>query len=158
MEAGKADGIGFALAPPYVGVDLDEELLEAERDLIAFALNSYTEESVSGTGLHVILRASLNGGRHPEGFGVFQEGRLWYCSGKHRAGTPWEIHERQAELDAVLGEYLPPATETVSVSVPQPVDLEDEELLERAFAAENGGQVSPAVGRRHVRLCIGVGG
>ena len=26
VEAGKADGIGFVLEPPYVGVDLDDEL------------------------------------------------------------------------------------------------------------------------------------
>ena len=31
VEAGKADGIGFVLAPPYVGVDLDHELPEADQ-------------------------------------------------------------------------------------------------------------------------------
>jgi hypothetical protein len=45
VEAGKADGIGFALEPPYVGIDLDAELLPAEQELIFLALNSYTELS-----------------------------------------------------------------------------------------------------------------
>jgi len=143
VEAGKADGIGLALAPPYVGVDLDEELLEAERDLIAFALSSYTEESVSGTGLHVILKASLNGGgRHPEGIGVFQTDRLWYCSGKHVHGLPWEIHERQAELDAVLAEYLPkPEVTQTLIDVCQPVDLDDQALLKKMFASDPGEKI-----------------
>jgi putative DNA primase/helicase len=138
VEAGKADGIGFALAPPYVGVDLDEELSEADRYAVALALRSYTEVSVSGTGLHVILKANLNGGRHPTGIGVFQEGRLWYCSGRHVHGTPWEIGERQAELDAVLEEYLPKQVAGIPATPSEPVDLDDQELLELAFAAKNG--------------------
>jgi primase-polymerase (primpol)-like protein len=146
VEAGKADGIGFALAPPYVGVDLDEEMSEADRYAIALALNSYTEMSVSGTGLHVILRATLNGGRHPTGIGVFQEGRLWYCSGKHVHGTPWEIAERQAELDAVLAEFVPavrdiPNDAPTTSSTGRTVDLDDRELLERMFASKSGEKI-----------------
>lgn len=147
VEAGKADGIGFALCPPWVGVDLDEELLEAERDLIAFALDSYTEESVSGTGLHVIVRAHLNGGRHPEGFGVFQEGRLWYCSGKPVTGMSTTIEDRQRELDAVLKQYLP---NNRVPDVPEhddgrharePLGLDDQELLERMFSSKSGTKI-----------------
>ena len=138
MEAGKRDGIGFALQPPYVGVDLDQELAEGHRQAILLALNSYAEVSVSGTGYHVILKAHLNGGRHPQGLGVFQEGRLGYCSGEHVTGTPTTIEARQAELEAVLAEYLPsPIVSDVSESVEPLVDL-DQELINRAFAARNG--------------------
>ena len=133
VEAGAADGIGFALQPPYVGIDLDEELPENDRYAIMLALGSYSEVSVSGAGHHVILKAHLNGGRHPKGFGVFQKGRLWYCSGEHVTGTPVTVEERQAELEAVLAEYLPVGTRVL--------DLDDQELLERAFAARNGEKV-----------------
>ena len=99
VEVGKADGVGFALCPPYVGVDLDSELSPAEREAIVFSLVPYTEDSVSGEGAHVVLKASLNGGRHPTGFGVFQWGRFFYFSGEHWPETPTTIEERQAELD-----------------------------------------------------------
>lgn len=143
VTLGAADGIGFALAPPYVGVDLDEELPETDRYAIMLALASYAEVSVSGTGHHVILKASLNGGRHPAGIGVFQTGRFWYCTGEHVTGTPETIEERQDELEEVLAEYLPTRKidlPGVDRSAPQPVDLDDQELLERAFAARNGAK------------------
>jgi NrS-1 polymerase HBD domain/IclR helix-turn-helix domain len=142
VEAGKADGIGFALAPPYVGIDLDAELPQPERELIVFALDSYAEESVSGTGLHVIVRASLDAGHHPLGFGVFQTGRFFYCSGKRLPGTRLTIEERQTELDAVLAQYLPPAQPAAPPLPRQPVDLDDRTLLqEKAFASKNGREI-----------------
>jgi putative DNA primase/helicase len=132
VKLGVADGIGFALASPYVGVDLDEELSETERYAIMLALGSYAEVSVSGCGHHVILKANLNGrGRHPQGFGVFQTGRFFYCSGEHVTGTPETIEERQDQLEAVLDEYLPASeTRVIDSPRPQPVGLDDQELLE----------------------------
>jgi hypothetical protein len=142
VEAGVADGIGFALAPPYVGVDLDDELPENERYAIMLALGSYSEVSASGAGHHVILKASLNGGRHPQGIGVFQTGRFWYCTGEHVTGTPTSIEERQGELDGVLAEYLPKPVRSSDTFAPsQPVDLDDRELLERMFSSRSGEKI-----------------
>jgi putative DNA primase/helicase len=142
VEAGKADGIGFALGPPYVGIDLDEELPEVEQHAILLALDSYSERSSSGAGHHVIVRASLNGrGRHPAGIGVFQSARFLYCTGLHVRGMPTTIEERQAQLERVLAEYLPepePRQPLNAVEQFVPVDLDDQELLERGFAAKNG--------------------
>src|SRR5262249_55227068 len=132
VEAGKADGIGFAMCAPYVFLDLDSGLTPAEREAIAFSVSSYTEESVGGEGLHVICRGNLSGGRHPGSFGVFQEARLCYFSGRRLEELPATIEDRQDELDAVLAEYLPtsPIGGTSAIADAQPVDLEDEELIE----------------------------
>jgi hypothetical protein len=139
VEAGKANGVGFALLPPFVGVDLDKELSEQAQQEIIRLLNSYTDVSPSGEGYHVLVRANLNGsGRHPEGIGVFQRDRFWYCTGEHVAGTPRTIEERQAELDAVLDRFLPKPTPAAAPRPVQRVDLDDDELIERAFAAKNG--------------------
>jgi hypothetical protein len=136
---GDWDGIGFVFTEhdPYVGVDLDLELAEADRASVALKLSSYTEESVSG-GWHVVIRASLNGhGRHPQGVGIFDRGRYFVFTGNHVTGTPTTIEERQDELDAVIAEFIPPEPER-DASPSEPVDLDDQDLLERAFAAKNG--------------------
>jgi hypothetical protein len=142
VDAGRADGIGFALTPPFVGVDLDDELPDSDQGVIMVALDSYSEKSVSGTGYHVILRADLNGrGRHPEGIGVFQIDRFFYFTGEHVTGTPTTIEPRQEQLEEVLQRFLPqqPATPADPVpAVARPVDLGDHELLEKAFQAKNG--------------------
>jgi putative DNA primase/helicase len=136
---GKADGIGFALAPPYVGVDLDEELPEVDQHVVLLALDSYAERSPSGTGHHVVIRASLNGhGRHPQGIGVFQTDRFFYFTGEHVRGTPVTIEDRQAELEEVLARFLPSPDSEHALRDPQPVDLDDRDLLERAMRARNG--------------------
>jgi putative DNA primase/helicase len=145
VENGRADGIGFALGPPYVGVDLDEELSESDQGAVMVALNSYSERSVSGTGYHVVVKAHLNGrGRHPHGIGVFQEGRLFYFSGEHVEGMPASIEERQAELDRVLEQFLPKRDFSTAEENfrAKPVDVDDQELLERARRAENGAKFS----------------
>jgi putative DNA primase/helicase len=140
VETGKADGIGFALAPRFVGVDLDADLSLNEQYAIMLALDSYAEKSPSGAGHHVILKASLNGhGRHPVGIGVFQTGRFFYCTGEHVTGTPTTVEDRQNALEHVIAEYLPtPSSVSGLTGSSQSVDLDDQELLERAFAARNG--------------------
>ncbi len=146
VDAGKADGIGFALEPPYVGVDLDEELSEADQGAIMFTLNSYSERSVSGTGHHVVIRANLNGhGRHPAGIGVFQVDRFFYFTGEHVHGTPTTIEDRPAQLEEVLVRFVtkPGQNRFGQNGFDQtavPVGLDDQELLEEAFKAKNGDQ------------------
>jgi putative DNA primase/helicase len=64
-------------------------------------------------------------------------------TGEHVNGTPTTIEERQAELEEVLAEFLPtPAEEAVSNAyVAQPVDLPDQELLERMFGSRSGEKI-----------------
>jgi hypothetical protein len=143
VEAGRADGIGFALEPPYVGVDIDDKLPEVEQHAILLALDSYSERSASGTGHHAVLRGDLNGrGKHPAGFGVFQTDRFFYFTGDTDLdlGLPETIEERQIELEMVLAQYLPamPAQERVASRPVVAVDLDDRDLLGQARAAKHG--------------------
>jgi putative DNA primase/helicase len=138
-----ADGIGYVFSPedPYVGIDLDE--LNADAGAIMLALDSYTEQSVSGQGAHVIVRASLNG--HPRNrkgpLEVYEDGRYFVMTGRHLPGTPTTIEERQAELEEVLAEFLPAPEPQVSTAggTSAPVDLDDQELIERARHANDDG-------------------
>jgi putative DNA primase/helicase len=144
VEAGSADGIGFALEPPFVGIDLDEDLSQVDQYAVMLVLDSYSERSPSGDGHHVVIRASLNGhGRHPQGIGVFQTDRFFYFTGDHVRGTPTTIEERQAQLDDVLARFLPaPQVDRSTARELQPVDLGDQELIDKALGARNGSDFS----------------
>ena len=64
----RLDGISFMFAPPVVGVDLDKcrdpktgEIQPWAQEII-WSLNSYTEISPSGTGVHIYAIGSLPSG------------------------------------------------------------------------------------------------
>jgi hypothetical protein len=139
----QADGLGYVFSSddPYFGVDLDGALSEADQGAVMLCLDTYAEHSVSGTGYHVIGRGKLpEGSRNRRGpIEVYDRGRFFVMTGAHVRGAPETIEERQDELETVLAQFLP-AREPAAhpTAEPQPVDLADEELLERARAAKNG--------------------
>ena len=146
------DGIGFVFSPddPFTGIDLDECFVNGDLHPSALkivqALDSYTERSVSGAGVHVLVRAELNGsrrrtGRTPWGaeFETYNTGRYFCMTGDLLAGAAPTIEDRQAQLERVLGVVFPtPAKPSV---VTEPSSLDDRDLLDRAFAATNGAKV-----------------
>ena len=142
-EALAAEGVGYVFSTddPFVGIDLDDGLSETERAEILRELDSYTETSFSGNGAHIIVRATLNG--HPRNrkgpFEVYEAGRYFVVTGAHIVGTPVTIEDRQAQLDDVLARFLPAQNaETRQIRQPQPVDLDDQTILDRAANFANG--------------------
>ena len=148
-------GIGYVFTAddPYVGIDLDDGLSAADRGAIMDVLDSYAEASVSGNGVHVIVRASLNGhGRNRRGpFEVYETERYFCMTGAHVAGTPATIEPRQAELEQILERFLPaqPAADPEKRE-PVAIDLDDRELLERAFSSKSGTRDPGALQRRPI--------
>ncbi len=143
-------GVGFVFTPtdPYAGVDLDNcrnsetgELEEwAERVVNAF--DSYAEVSPSGTGVKIICR-----GRLPEWAGnrrgsveVYDQGQYFTLTGRAlEPGKP--IRGAQRKLEALCRKLWPEPEENPTPHSPgpvEPVDLDDEELLEQARRARNG--------------------
>jgi hypothetical protein len=126
VHAGYGTGIGIVLGDELVGVDLDH-VRDAHTGLvndefmffIVKALNSYTEVSPSGTGLHVLARGSLPpGGRRRGAVEMYDAGRFFTVTGRHVPGTPWTLEERTAALAVVHARYLgvpaaPPAAAAV---------------------------------------------
>jgi putative DNA primase/helicase len=85
------DGIGFVFTPddPYCGVDLDScrnpetgEIAPAAVE-ITRGLDSFTEASPTGTGVHVIVRGALPGGagRKRGWLEVYDRGRYFAFTG-----------------------------------------------------------------------------
>ena len=104
-------GIGFVFTPEddLCGVDLDGCLDQQTREMEPWAreiveeLNSYTEISPSGTGVHVLVRAKLPAGRNRKGrFEAYDRGRYFTVTGRHLPGTPRGIEGRQEELQRVV--------------------------------------------------------
>ena len=154
VEPAKADGIGFVFTDedPIVGVDLDDcrdpesgTLEEWARDTI-IRLDSYAEVSPSGTGVHVIAAGELPEGRSRSGnIEMYETSRFFTVTGVHLNQTPTVVRQRLDAIREVHADYVQDSqvargkdTDDSSAPAGDGVDLADEELLERARAAENG--------------------
>jgi hypothetical protein len=149
-------GIGFVFTPEddLCGVDLDKcldpetgEIEDWAREVIG-ELDSYTEISPSGTGVHILARAALPEGRNRRGrFEAYDRGRYFTVTGRHLAGTPQTIEGRQEELQNVLRRVFGEEStngHTKPVATTEPIDngLSDSEVIQKALAASNGAKFS----------------
>lgn len=130
---GQAEGVGFvfARASGISAIDLDHCRNQATGEIDAWAeayldrLNSYSEISPSGTGLHVLVRASEgipktgeDGGRQKalkgDGYGpgakieMYSNKRFFTMTGDVLAGYPQSVEDRQDELIAIYAEVFGP--------------------------------------------------
>lgn len=113
----RVNGIGFVFtsSDPFAGIDFDHcrNPETGEIDPIVLAqiamLDSYTEASISRSGIHVIVQAVLSGqGCRKNQVEFYDCGRFFIITGNRLAGFPLEINERQAELDALHQQIFPP--------------------------------------------------
>lgn len=87
-------GIGFCFSPPYVGVDIDHSL-----DLtIPNKLQSYTEYSPSGKGLHVICKGTIPRSLKTTGLEIYTHQRFFTVTGKCLQEFPTTIEDREEIL------------------------------------------------------------
>jgi hypothetical protein len=144
-------GIGFVFTPEdsLCGVDLDgcrnPETGEMEpwAQEVVEELDSYTEISPSGTGVHVLLRGELLAGRNRKGrFEAYDRGRYFTFTGKHLTGTPQSVESRQEELHGVVRRVFgEPSTNGHRglVTAPDSPDngLSDDKVVQKALSASN---------------------
>ena len=146
------DGIGFVFSEvdPFAGIDLDhcvnDGMVKPWAQQIIDRLDSYTELSPSGTGIHIIIKASVpEGSRNRTGqIEMYSQSRYFTVTGKHLEGTPTTIEERQDELMELHSEIFP---EALPISPPLKsavggFDGDDDALLEKARSAANGTKFS----------------
>lgn len=156
-EEPNVDGIGFVFTAddPLVGLDLDDcrdpetnALDDRARDIVD-RLDSYTEVSPSGTGVHVLLTGSLPEGRNRRGdVELYETARFFTVTGNHIAETPTHVAIRQDALTAIHREYVQPSSDARSDSESTQsghdedttLDLSDDELLSKALNASNGAK------------------
>jgi hypothetical protein len=152
---GGYDGVGFVFhqADPYCGVDLDHCMDPKTGEVQPWALeavqalNSYTERSPSGEGLHVFIRAKHPGGGKKRiidhviraAIEVYDSGRYFTVTAQHLPGTPITVEDRQAELAALHAQFFtkPEKHREQPAASPSP---DDAALLEKARRAKKGAE------------------
>ncbi|AIZ45151.1 hypothetical protein QR90_08620 [Deinococcus radiopugnans] len=154
LRAGQCAGIGVVLGPhltlgglPVVGIDLDDVVVDGRPLSAALdVLNpfpSYTERSVSGQGLHVLVAGQLPPTVRRGAVGTVDV-ELIDCgflaiTGDRLPGTPADVAPHPEALLALHRQLVHP-TPPASRALPVAIDLDDEAVLRRARNARNGGR------------------
>ncbi len=141
----------FALTKddPYFFVDLDKCVGRDKGDLEPWAmemardLNTYTERSISGTGLHAVGEGIIpEGGKKKGQVEIYDHARFVIMTGNHMPGTPTEPMPRQTELDELHAKVFgaPEPLQPVMIPPTGDSDLSDEEVIQRASNGKNGAK------------------
>lgn len=151
----KLDGIGFALGDGITGIDLDHVRDPATGAIEPWALgvvdqlDSYTEISPSGTGLHILVHGSLPAGSsgrkraaktafsdagETAAIEIYDFGRYFTITGNQVAMTPDTLEERTEALAELHARAFP----IVDTKAAPPKTLSDDQLLFKAKRASNG--------------------
>ena len=156
------DGIGYMFHRDLAGVDIDH-CIDAHGQIEPWAwaivkrLASYAEYSPSLTGVHILVRGMVPKGirrfiskslsqlqplHRDAAIEMYCEGRYFTITGKWVEGTPTTIETNQGALDALYAEItaLESLGAPASSQPPQTISLDDEQLLQKATAASNGGK------------------
>ncbi len=143
-QANKFEGIGFVLSKddPFCIIDLDnkpsnpasEEQL-ARHTKIYETFQSYTETSISGTGVHIIVRGTIPAGVNRDHVEVYSSDRYMVCTGNVLRDLP--ILDFQETLDVLYGEMKTPDAESIEL-IDRESLLTDQELVDMAMNAVNG--------------------
>jgi hypothetical protein len=146
--AGERGGVGYVLTPddPYSVIDLDScrnpdtgQIEPAAAEVVRL-LDSYTEISPSGKGLHVWLRGRIPGERRRKGkLEMYDRARYVTVTGQVLPGHT-EIRERQEELGELYRRTFgdisgPPRRPQVPEQAPS---AGDEEIIARMLADSEG--------------------
>lgn len=153
FDKGGYDGIGFVFSKDdsFVGIDLDKCLENGKyselAEEVSQMMDSYTEISPSGTGIHIIVKGELppkvtgTGRKNPSiGLEVYRHGRYFTFTGNSQSVS--DVVERTDELGLLFRKYLPEKenkVQTFKNSVKNSTqNLSNAELWEKMFRSANG--------------------
>jgi putative DNA primase/helicase len=134
------DGLGFMFAPPYFGVDLDHCIDRVDFcDEFVETLQSYAEVSKSGSGLHIICKGSLpDGARRKDGVEMYASGRYFICTGNLYNENYKEVRDCTESIKILHSKYLPSETPKIETRRYEAVDLDDQEVIDKARNCRTG--------------------
>ena len=139
-------GIGIEFANGIFGVDLDGVINEAGQitaeaaDIVA-TMDSYTEYSPSGTGLHILCKGSIPPGKRRKGaFEIYENGRFFTVTGKPYGPTR-AFAERTRQAATVHRRYIDPPAAAPATVQPNNSPWSDDELLSKMFTSKQGAEI-----------------
>ncbi len=157
-QAAGYDGIEYIISAedPYFLLDLDgcrnpktgEITPEARESIAPFVGKAFIEASTSGRGIHVFGRGKKPGAAWCRNAALRIELYDWrrpvVFTGDVLEGSTSELLDCQEELDQLYHEYMPEhlknPPEHEEEPPPDPVDLSDEELLQKAASSKYGAE------------------
>ncbi|MFD1205809.1 DNA primase, partial [Sporosarcina contaminans] len=153
---GDYDGIGFIFSRQdnYIGIDIDNCVVDGKPNAFANeiidSLDSYTEFSPSGKGIHIIIRGNLpqsvlGTGRKStkHGLEIYSHTRYFTFTGNKENSN--EIYERTDELAELFEQYFDDSDIQGRVNLADfendEIKISNEELWERIFRSKNGDEI-----------------
>lgn len=153
---GDYDGIGFVFSRQdnYIGIDIDNCVVDGKPNTFATeiidTLDSYTEFSPSGKGIHIIIKGNLPQGvvgtgrkNTKHGLEVYQYGRYFSFTGNRENSN--DIYERTDELAEIFEKYFDDSDIQGRVNLAEfekdEIKISNDELWERMFRSKNGDEI-----------------
>lgn len=153
------DGIGFMLGDGIYGVDLDNhpnettgefELSEEEFNKLAnefiTTLDSYSEKSWSGNGVHIICAGKLPGTRRKTTcVEMYEHGRFFAFTGNVINAKPVMI--REEEIKPLYDKYMPKEEQVQKRDIFEPTgnDMQLQEIIDKACSNTKNGEMFKAL-------------
>lgn len=134
------DGIGFMFANGYFGVDLDHCIDNIDFcDEFVETLETYAEISKSGSGIHIICKGKLpDGARRRGNVEMYQNGRYFICTGNLYNPKYKDVVDCTESIKVLHSKYLPTENPKVETRQYEHVELEDEEIIDKARNCKSG--------------------
>lgn len=168
LSLGGGYELAFALGDGFVGFDIDgcrdprTGRITPDALVKIDALNSFTETSVSGRGVHVIAFGDPlpPSGRKKGPYELYDGQRFFVVTGLHVPGTPTRVERRSDQIADLHRQVFGPSEVVDGASsfdprdaelntvfqpgdLPRTVDhLNDDDLIDRARSASNGAKFS----------------
>ncbi|EAG5019689.1 DNA primase [Listeria monocytogenes] len=150
LEKYQFDGLGFYFKKPYFGVDIDdikdeiEDYLYGNTENIAGefiqTLSSYTEYSVSGTGIHIIAKGSFpEGGRRKGNIEMYPDGRFFVMTGQV-IDNYRQVNEATSAIQYLHTKYIGTNEVRQINNLQSTVDLPVSDIIQRAERSKQGAQ------------------
>ncbi|MGF9978701.1 phage/plasmid primase, P4 family [Viridibacillus arvi] len=153
---GNYDGIGFVFSrqDSYIGIDIDKCVVDDKPNTFATeiidTLDSYTEFSPSGTGIHIIIKGSLpqsvmgTGRKNTKhGLEIYSYGRYFTFTGNRENSNA--VIERTDELAEVFEKYFDDSDIQGRVNLAEfekdEIKHSNEKLWEMMFRSKNGDEI-----------------
>jgi primase-polymerase (primpol)-like protein len=146
----KLPGLGIVLtaADGLVGIDLDD-CIDPAGNVAPWAMeivqtvDSYTEYSPSGAGLHILAWGALPPGKRRAGRIEMYETQRYLTFTAHVLGGRWALYERSSELEAVHTRYLAaqPAAQRAPAQATA-ASIDDLAILDKAFRSRAAPRIA----------------